>query len=86
MGNVKYGTLTAWIVERNYGFIAEDSGLKVFIHVSGFADKIAPPKNTRLRFNFVPNPLKPGQMIAADAEVIVPRKIAAQYSDKSGVL
>ena len=87
MENIKYGTLTAWIIERNYGFISEDSGLKIFIHVSGFADKIAPPQNTRLRFHLVDNPQKPGRQMAADTEIIVPRRIiAVQYSDNSEVL
>lgn len=86
MANIKYGTLTAWISERNYGFIAEDSGLKVFIHVSGFADKIAPPRNTRLQFHLVDNPQKLGRQMAADAEVIVPRVIARQTSGNGGAL
>jgi cold shock CspA family protein len=86
MENVKFGTLKTWVINRNYGFIREDSGLDIFIHVSGFADKVAPPQNTRLRFHLVDNPQKPGRQMAADAETIVPRIIAAQYSDKSGVL
>jgi cold shock CspA family protein len=87
MAIVLYGTLKRWVVECNYGFIREDSGRDIFIHVSGFADKIAPPQNTRLKFHLVDNPQKSGRQMAADAEIIVPRRIiAAQYSDQSEVL
>lgn len=81
MNIIKYGTLTRWLIDRNYGFIKEDSGLDVFIHVSGFSDKVAPPQNTRLKFHLAPNPQKPNREMAVDAEVIVPRRIAVQYGE-----
>ena len=65
MNIIKYGTLTRWLIDRNYGFIKEDSGLDVFIHVSGFSDKVAPPQNTRLKFHLAPNPQKPNREMAS---------------------
>jgi len=84
---INYGTLIKWQENLNYGFVRDDSsGKDLFVHIGGFADKINPPQGSRLRYHVAPNPKKPGKLMVIDAEVIVPRTIAAQYSDKSGVL
>jgi cold shock CspA family protein len=65
----KYGTLIRW-TERNFGFIREDeSGQDIFTHVSGFAAKVALPKNTRVKFNIG---TRNGNQIAVNVEPIVP--------------
>jgi cold shock CspA family protein len=87
MQKVYYGTLTRMMTERNYFFIRDDeSGQDIFTHVSAFVAKVPLPKGTRVQFHLVPNARKANSMMAADVEPIVPHVIAAQYSDKSGVL
>jgi cold shock CspA family protein len=87
ISNIRYGTLKHWVVEANYGFIRDDESSKdLFIHVSGFVDKVGVPAGTRLKYHIAPNPKRQHRFMAVDAEVVRPRLIAAQYSDKSGVL
>jgi len=84
---INYGTLKTWREDCKYGFVRDDaSGKDLFVHVSGFADKVAAPLSSRLKYHLSPNPRKPGHLMVVDAEIIVPRMIAAQYSDNSGVL
>jgi cold shock CspA family protein len=69
----QYGTLTRMMPDRNFFFIRNDeSGLDIFTHISAFAGKVALPKGTRVKFRLVPNSRKPGLMMAADVEPIVP--------------
>jgi cold shock CspA family protein len=87
MAVINYGTLRKWMSDAQYGFVRDDaSGKDLFAHVSAFVEKVAPPEGTRLKYHIVPNPKKIGRTMIADAEVIVSRVIAAQYSANSGVL
>jgi cold shock CspA family protein len=82
---VNYGTLIKWQENFNYGFVRDDaSGKDLFIHISGFIDKLNAPQGSRLKYRLAPNPKKPGKLMVVDAEVIVPRVIAAQYGDNGG--
>jgi cold shock CspA family protein len=83
---INYGTLIKWQDGLNYGFVRDDSsGKDLFIHIGGFLDKINPPQGARLKYHVAPNPKKPGKLMVVDAEVIVSRVIAAQYSDERAV-
>jgi len=76
-----YGTLKHWVVDGNYGFVRDDSsGKDLFIHVSGFADKVGAPAGSRLKYHIVPNPKRHSRLMAVDAEVLAPRSIARQTS------
>jgi cold shock CspA family protein len=69
----QYGTLTRLMPDRNFFFIRDDeSSLDIFTHISAFVAKVPPPKGTRVKFHLVPNSRKPGLMMAADVEPIVP--------------
>jgi cold shock CspA family protein len=87
MVGTNYGTLKTWREDCKYGFVRDDaSGKDLFVHVSGFADKVAAPLGSRLKYHLAPNPRKSGHLMVVDAEIILRRVIAAQYSDNSGVL
>jgi cold shock CspA family protein len=69
----QYGTLTRMMSDRNFFFIRDDeSGLDIFTHISAFVGKVPLPKGTRVKFRLVPNSRKPGLMMSADVEPIVP--------------
>ena len=69
----QYGTLTRIMLVRNFSFLRDDeSGQDIFAHVSAFVGKVFLPKGTRVKFHLVPNSRKPGLVMAADVEPIVP--------------
>ena len=77
---INYGTLIKWHENLNYGFVRDDSsGKDLFIHISGFAEKVAASQGARLKYHLAPNPRKPGKLMVVDAEVIAPKLIVAQY-------
>jgi cold shock CspA family protein len=66
---IHYGTLTRYFPDKNYFFIRDDDmGVDVFVHVSGFTAKLAPPKGTRVRYHIVSNPRRPGNTMAVDVQ------------------
>jgi len=75
-----YGTLAKWHPEKHWGFIRHDDGFDVFVHASGFKEKVAPPLNSRVKFSIIPNPQRPDRTKAIDVEVIVPKTVAVQRS------
>lgn len=74
---MQYGTLVRWFGERSYGFIHDDaSDSDIFIHVSGFKDKLALPKGTRVQYRIGTRNDKP---IALDVESIEAARTAAAH-------
>lgn len=72
MNDIKCGTIITTFPKRSFGFIRDDeSGLDVFVHVSGFAGKLNLPKGTRVYFRIVPHTHKNGGYMATDVRPIV---------------
>jgi cold shock CspA family protein len=68
------GTIVKWFVNRNYGFIKDDSsGNDVFVHVSGFKFKVALQKGTRVWFKLGE---RQGKSVAFDVEPIIAKETA----------
>ena len=67
------GTITNWNQQSAFGFIERDDGDRdVFLHVSGFAERIAPqsnPEGSRVEFEIAINP-RSGKPCATNARLL----------------
>ena len=68
---IYYGTLTKWYATRNFGFIRDDiSGVDSFVHISGFAGKLALPQGSRVYYRLAPNVRRANELLAVDVRLI----------------
>jgi cold shock CspA family protein len=74
-------------LDSNKGFVfleADDTHQSVFCHISQVKDDRCLHTGDRVSFDIVPNPTKPGTMMAGNV-VYLGRTIARQVSDRDGV-
>ena len=75
----RFGTLTKVFPDKNFAFVHDDeTSQDIFVHVSGFAGKVALPKGTRVKFRITSNPRRNGDRMAVDVEPIVASASAVQ--------
>ena len=69
--DIHYGTIIKSCADKNFFFVRDDdTGKDIFLHISGFADRMALPKGTRVYFRLAPNPRNPETLLATDVRPI----------------
>jgi cold shock CspA family protein len=65
------GTITSGRVDKGFFFVeADETHISFFIHISEVRDRRVLHAGERVSFKVVPNPVRPGLLMASDVEFV----------------